>query len=1376
MPDYRSRFTGDEIDEAVGRMFEFDIATNGCIKLKSSEDDPFNLDYLLSPGNYVVFYFYNGSETMQSIKPCRISVLYVDDIITQIAIILDQVQFRQNIDEMWTEWKTWYTTGYIYQQDTEPLKPQKDAIWIDITDPINPVLKCWDGYNWTEVRPSDTMDITIYDPEGRKTNIYDYIDKKIEEFDTSPNGQSFFEQYQIHISDNTIHFTRSEKRELMAKPSEEELQQKIDKISEDEKQKIKDSITDAIDEIDDIASLIETDSGRMDEHFDDIKIHVTPDKTAEWDSKADGNHKHELDGRVKINASDVISGIFDKSQIPAVAQEQVCFVNTEEERFLLTIDDVQNGDTVCVKNGITGTASMFYFVVDDKKLDSEEGYVPYAALLATEISWDKIINKPTTRDEYGIKDIPTYSEMIEFWDKYDGITSKYITTIYQKSSLIPEINGYFTLEFSKNSIYTMTVMNKYLYYSVINVQDDDCFVNLYRINMNAESYSYGISEPYVSEQGQLINAIQFPKLFLGLTEYYFVNSSISPLYNANPTKCILIDNVNTELINVESILNEYGYNKKWIIDLKNSKCYKINSDNSLTVTDDDINIYLLNIKGNTFRFSGNKNSEVLTNSTIDIICECNMIYLNEDIYTIIHNRYVLAIHRIKEHVENIEDLSIFDHKISLGADSVILQTEIFENRIFALYFIAKNTESNINDDWKAFTLDLYIAEISINTEMNLSINSFKIKNGTDILEVGSPSINDYTNMLSNIYLSHYNRPANSARDYYMAKNNDAFIVYSNERPMISMALSNWSEMYTKEIDLIDNKISDVSINGNMMRETIYNQHDTSTLYMLDEGRYISYDGYNFYRINDTSIFDAQKYVYDYSKLIKIDELNYIEIVQKKDGDLYATYGIMINPQSSDKIIDDAINKMNDEIDKTTGAISSNLLYQETEIAPSSLVSLSGQNEQISNLVLCDYSKPNPKTAISISQSEVFLKELPTLITGAPSNYINWYIKGGYYRSNQYLFILFEYANGNPDIAFAILTDNAINILSYKELSLYVIPDDVQKFILNISFKTYIDGKYMYSYMEFSKKDTITGLSNLSNYLFIKTDYSIGQLELNYPSFNDTFSEDGRLTSAIRVYKFSDILYLIRCNASYFTISIFDKNNILMNKPYKHKKVDFDCFNENRERNIPEPFLLNNIFTYGYTNKDGNLIFTQIDLNGDITNINTEINIVDIDEDGMLQYNVIYESSSNSIILINVYEHNSSSGLYQTKNMLTYHLYDSDALNNAGILYSGEIPNSILSAYTKDGTRFQFPEILNLVINYTLVLVGVSWYTSYDSSERKMPVMRIIRDSGVETLSRAYALASEYIINITKYKEKFLSIKNQISTCSKYADAILEILG
>lgn len=1374
MPDYRSRFTGDEIDEAVARMFEFDIATNGCVKLKSSEDDPFNLDYLRSPGNYVVFHFYNGSETMNTVRPCRISVLYVDDIITQISIILDQVQFRQYIDEMWTEWQTWYTTGYIYQQDTEPFSPQKNAIWIDTTDPLHPVLKCWNGYNWIEVRPSDTMDITIYDPEGKKTNIYEYIDKKIEEFDTSPNGESFFEQYQIHISDNTIHFTRSEKRELMAKPSEKELQQKIDKITEDTKQKIKDSVTDAIDEIDSIASLIETDSGRMDEHFDDTTIHVTPDKTAWWDSKADGNHTHELDGRVKINASDVISGVFDKSQIPAVAMENVCFVDTEEERLLLTTEKVQNGDTVCVKNGVTGTASMFYFVVDDTQLNSDDGYIPYAALLATEIPWDRIIDKPNTRDGYGIKDIPTYTEMIDFWDKCDGITSKYITTVYQKSSLIPKISGYLTLDFSKDSIHTVVMMNKFLYYSILDIQDEDCYINLYRINMNAETYPYSTDVPYVDEHGQLINAMQFPKSFLKLTEYYFVGGSLSPLYDANPSKCILIDDVDINSIDVESLFEEFGSNKRWIIDSKNSKCYEI-EDGVVNLTDDDINIYLVNIKGNTFRFSGNKNSEVLTDSTIDIICECNMKYLYGDIYTIIHNRYVLALHQIKNHVQGIEDLSTFNNKTSLGSDSIILQTEIYDGEIYVLYLQARNVESSLNVDWKAFVLDLYISRVNVDSGMNMVIDSFKIKDGYDVLETGSSTTNDYYDMLNDIYLSHHNRPANTSKEYYMSKNNDAFVVFTNNRPVISMALRNWSEIYTKKVDLLNNTLSEISVTGSMVRKTIYNSKDTSILYMISESRHISYDGYNFYRIDDNSTYENQEYIYDCSKLIKIDDSYSLEIVQKKNGDNICTYGVMLTPQASDKIVDDAINRMSEEIEKSTGTISSNLSYQSTSIKPSSLVLLTGQNDQVISTLLCDYTEPNPTRCIYISHSEVHLEEFPPLV-GAPPNYKNWYIKGGYYRSNQYLFILFEYSDGNPDIAFAILTDDAINILSYRQLSTYVIQDDLQKFILNISFKTYIDGKYMYSYMEFSKKDTVTGLSGLSNYLIIQTDYGIGQIDIRYPRFNDAFADDGRLTSTIRAYKFSNSIYLIRCNASYFTISVLNKDDLLMERAYEHRKIDFDCFNTNREKNIPEPFLLNNIFTFGYTNRNGNLVFTQIEFGKDVTNIDTGINVIDVDEHGMLQYNVIYESSSKSLVLVNVYQHNNTTGLYQTKNMFTYYLYNSNSLNTAGILYSGEIPNSILSAYSKDKSVFQFPEILKLIINYTLVLVGVSWYETYTSNEKETPVMRIIRDSGTETLAKAYSLTSEYVVNIAKYKEEFLSLKNQINTCSSYADAILEILG
>ena len=68
-------------------------------------------------------------------------------------------------------------------------------------------------------------------------------------------------------------------------------------------------------------------------------------------------------------------GVVSAEHLPAVVFERMVTVADDGERFSLTTDEVQNGDTVFVM-----TTELMYRVVDDTKLSSEAGYQVYKAL------------------------------------------------------------------------------------------------------------------------------------------------------------------------------------------------------------------------------------------------------------------------------------------------------------------------------------------------------------------------------------------------------------------------------------------------------------------------------------------------------------------------------------------------------------------------------------------------------------------------------------------------------------------------------------------------------------------------------------------------------------------------------------------------------------------------------------------------------------------------------------------------------------------------------------------------------------------------------------------------------------------------------------
>lgn len=70
-------------------------------------------------------------------------------------------------------------------------------------------------------------------------------------------------------------------------------------------------------------------------------------------------------------------GLIPLENIPPEIIERMYGVEDDEARFELTADDVQNGDVVYVND-----TQIMYLVVDDTRLDSEDGYKEFAAGIA----------------------------------------------------------------------------------------------------------------------------------------------------------------------------------------------------------------------------------------------------------------------------------------------------------------------------------------------------------------------------------------------------------------------------------------------------------------------------------------------------------------------------------------------------------------------------------------------------------------------------------------------------------------------------------------------------------------------------------------------------------------------------------------------------------------------------------------------------------------------------------------------------------------------------------------------------------------------------------------------------------------------------------
>ena len=147
-------------------------------------------------------------------------------------------------------------------------------------------------------------------------------------------------------------------------------------------------------------------------------------------------HKHTSDDINSLDASK-LTGIIDLARLPQGALERLIPVTDDTARFSLTSSDVQKGDTVKVVS--TG---LMYFVTDETKLSTEEGYTQYTASAATSVPWGGITDKPSTftpsvhtHKKSEITDLPTSLKnpnalMISLNGvdtAYDGDTAKTVT-------------------------------------------------------------------------------------------------------------------------------------------------------------------------------------------------------------------------------------------------------------------------------------------------------------------------------------------------------------------------------------------------------------------------------------------------------------------------------------------------------------------------------------------------------------------------------------------------------------------------------------------------------------------------------------------------------------------------------------------------------------------------------------------------------------------------------------------------------------------------------------------------------------------------------------------------------------------------------------
>ena len=106
---------------------------------------------------------------------------------------------------------------------------------------------------------------------------------------------------------------------------------------------------------------------------------------------AKSGHKHVAADITDNIPASKISGVLSLSNIPAGALERLIPVADDTARFKLTKDNAQNGDVIKV----TSTGQM-YFIKDETKLSTEDGYEVFAAGTAAAVAWANVTGRPSS--------------------------------------------------------------------------------------------------------------------------------------------------------------------------------------------------------------------------------------------------------------------------------------------------------------------------------------------------------------------------------------------------------------------------------------------------------------------------------------------------------------------------------------------------------------------------------------------------------------------------------------------------------------------------------------------------------------------------------------------------------------------------------------------------------------------------------------------------------------------------------------------------------------------------------------------------------------------------------------------------------------------
>ena len=434
--------TGVQVKEALERINAYhpdlfawsEISDSVTVNLKS----PTSYSGIKDPGDYVIYKFSNGpSKIPSTLSPILLSLRNGKKYVSANGVVytLDSsgnnwIDVNDSVDD---------DTIIYVRSDTAPTRTN-NTFWFDTSNYDGTSdgyieLKYYDTdtNSWASVfNETNYLKKSTLDPTGKNTDIYAYITNQI------ANVLGDYGEFIKHKANQLtlIHVTADDRAQYAKIITEAELR---DLINNTYKAAIKNIIDDSVSaELD--TTQLERDTTSLENSYKShLENHITADNIAAWRNKADANHTHDYtSGDVKIQGSQVVSGIFTDDQLPDEIKERYYkLTDTAENTFSNTsITDADrkskyhNGNAFYYEttdDTTRETVRKWYRIIDSSKVGTSswaDGVVDFTGKKAN-MDWNNVTGRPTTLEEFGIANtLYTKTEVDEKFKVYnDQVTS-----------------------------------------------------------------------------------------------------------------------------------------------------------------------------------------------------------------------------------------------------------------------------------------------------------------------------------------------------------------------------------------------------------------------------------------------------------------------------------------------------------------------------------------------------------------------------------------------------------------------------------------------------------------------------------------------------------------------------------------------------------------------------------------------------------------------------------------------------------------------------------------------------------------------------------------------------------------------------------------